>query len=193
MGDLAHALLTERQREFVRGEVDDELSDGAERQMRKRIRERVAASMWDFFYLFDSDHFTEEDIEQVFGDELLTPREKEEFQDDTAETHVLPKPSVPRTLIPSALSFFYLADDNFEDSIEKGVEDALAKQGWDADVDCRLLIEKRERLDELLERTQAGEISQDVWSKAVTLRSAGLISEEEASEIVHQHYEGSEE
>lgn len=75
--DRARGIFTPRDRQFLAGEIDDELTENAQRQKRYQLRQRVANAIEDLAYLAWMDP---DDISQVIRgfDEKIAPDPEED-------------------------------------------------------------------------------------------------------------------
>lgn len=157
-------LLTEADRAFLRGEK--EMSQGAKRNARQRIRDRLQAGMADFELLWNC--MSNRDLELVFHPE------------DKVERNLI------RVASHYALSFIWLGlwqnQDPHPNRIEDAIEQAAFVTGYAADVslsmdyeslpDGELLLakmaHKEQRMNELRERLRSDSLTSDVEAELTT-------------------------
>lgn len=176
--DRPSALLTDRQRKYLCDELD--ISQSGERAARRRIRERLQASVFDMSLIMRE--LSLDDVDKAFTD---------------------PDPEAPRASIsdtlPDLIALLYLADresetiDNesthdgwrMEDKVETGIKRALTHrlEAKVESVTADIIVERGDSLeslaegdlaalstDELTQLVMAGQIDSDEFAQAITAK-----------------------
>lgn len=183
--DTPTAVLTNPQREYLRGERDP----AQERTMRTRIRERVRAGLGDLALIATS--LSEEDLDLIFEDfETWVDHERELTERDDDEDRVLHGRAKPDGLDEGRLmtrhlhgvaAFLYLALAKhggelkyFENVVETAIGRLETTPAERAVVDVDVTIDREPRPTELLEKFERGEdLSEEELN---TLVDAGEVS-----------------
>lgn len=160
MGDhnTGSGILTGDQRQYLRGQSEIEPGSSRERNMRRRIRQRVRNAVLDFGIL--NRHLDQEDLAQALevDESYPTRKEPEEMRKELRrvlgfeelEEAILPPEIVDSR--PELVVFLYRITGTtarLEAAIEAGVEEIYARQLPDAileDVDLRIRARLRENL-----------------------------------------------
>lgn len=161
--DKPAAILTNAQREYLNGEKD--YSPSVERQVKRRIRERIEQGMVDFTTLFCE--LDQEEVRKVFGTNTAHPiTEVDEVQGDI--------PNTPTTggSVPMAIAFFLRglnygdkpihegldeigeqqpAFDHFTEAVEFGVDQYIKEKGYTANVNVSIELENTTHTKDFLE------------------------------------------
>lgn len=140
-----NSVLTDKQRKYLRAS-DSEREEDYTKQQRSyhwnNIRERIWRALRDFDLL--SEELTEEErrmmLEVVMEDSPLTK---------AGDTDA---PYGAESLFPGVIAFLYQQEDNptaFEEAIEKGINRAVERDGWFADVAVKISVEETHRVDNI--------------------------------------------
>lgn len=178
--DATAAVLTTTQRQYFLGER--EIEGSGERALRRRIRKRIRAALWDLLLL--SRTYPTKELEKVQTDDegnigpqhalagflyLLQPEDDVIIEDIDEE--VDPSPRDRRAA---------WTEINTSRGIKRAIE---YREDVDADVDVSIELERKESLDELAE----GDLSQLSRDQLDTLLVADKITHEEyaaANELI---------
>ncbi len=162
--DKPTAVLTNAQREYLQGEK--EYRPSVERQVQRRIRERIEQGIADFTTLFHK--LEQEEVRKTFGSNTGEAiKDHEELQGES------PNPPTTSASVPSAMAFFLRglnygdepihkgldeigeqqpAFDQFADSVEAGVSQYLKEETpYMANVNVSIELENVEHQEEFLE------------------------------------------
>ena len=138
MTDNTGSILTNTQREFLRGETEEEKTGARARALRARIRQRIRAGLEDFRLLFQK--LPKDDRRQVFNS--MSPGERRDW-------------------ISSMIAFASSGIDSgeFMELVETGVTEALAEEGYpDADISVFIHINRNPiSMDEIVRTIERGE------------------------------------
>lgn len=177
------AVLTDRQRRWITGEIDD-ISGGAERAMKARIRERIEAGIFDINLLMQQ-HSVEE-LEKALS-------EPDWYEEDVA--HVPPLEDA----ISALAGLIYLRahelerelgqreDDDSDGQrtalhVRGGIDMALGRLGVAArDIDVEINVNRGEDLDTLVKRGELADVSE---IQLAQLKQEGKIDGETFSEVM---------
>ena len=164
--DKPTAILTNAQREYLKGEKDYRPS--VERQVKRRIRERIEQGMADFTTLFCE--LDQEEVRKAFGTNtghLIT--EVDEVQGDIPDT-----PATSGS-VPMAMAFFLRglnygdkpihkgldeigeqqpAFNDFAEAVEFGVDQYIKEKGYTANVNVSIELENTTHTEEFLEELE---------------------------------------
>ncbi len=188
-----HALLTDHQRQLLRGEHPD-ATYAARYNAKKRIRERLRAGLLDLRLL--SLRLEEEDLQRVFDYQNYmidaTDEDEENALDDLADSAGDVPDIVAPALLPSALGFFIRASNHedhdvfpelkghgpglvdFTEAVADAYEDYLAAEKKRvADVTVTVEFENVRPIDELREAVAERDDSPGL-EEAATLAAAGV-------------------
>lgn len=176
--DRDTALLTKKQREYLRGESDIEPSSSYERAMRSRIRDRLYNSIWDLDIIWGS--LEPRDIEHTFD-------RGEVFNDAGSAFAVLfdglSRASRYEEIHPgeeSSLEDFDDTIDMFSHYVEQAMEAVYVRRGFNVkNVDVDIDIEFGEDLSKITDR-DFDELSRE---ELYDLVRAGEISLEEFQDV----------
>jgi len=117
--DKPTAILTNAQRQYLKGEKDYRPS--VERQVKRRIRNRMEQGVADFTTLFSE--LEQEEVRKVFGTDTAQPVSAvDEAKDET--------PSSPTTAgsVPMAMAFFLRGLNYGDKPIHKGLDEIGEQQ-----------------------------------------------------------------
>lgn len=138
MTDKTGSVLTNTQRQFLRGESDVEETGARARALRARIRQRIRAGLEDFQLLFQK--LPRDDRRQVF--ESIPPKDQREW-------------------ISSMIAFAFSETDSgeFAELIENSILQALSNKGYpEAEVDLFLDIDREPVwLEDVVQMVERGE------------------------------------
>jgi len=113
------AILTNAQREYLNGEKDYRPS--VERQVQRRIRERIEQGLADFTTLFDK--LDQEEVRKIFGSNTAQLiQDYEEVQGDGQNP-----PTTPAS-VPSAMAFYLRGLNYGDEPIHKGLDEIGEQQ-----------------------------------------------------------------
>jgi len=177
------AVLTDRQRRWITGEIDD-ISGGAERAMKARIRERIQNGVFDINLL----------MQQHSVEELEKALSEPDWSDEDV-THVAPLENV----ISALAGLIYLRAHELERELGQregddtdgqrtalhvrgGIDMALARLGVAAkEIDVSIDIDRSGDLDTLVEEGELSDISR---TQLAHLNREGKIDDETFSEVM---------
>ncbi|WP_227357382.1 hypothetical protein [Haladaptatus salinisoli] len=129
--ERGRGFLTQHDKDYLLGEAGVEDGSQQERNVRAKIRQRLYDSILDFALLLR--HVGERDIDLVFHD-----RDPEEDYLEEGLAHLL--------------GFVYYADpDRFGARLEEGIEYATMRDGWLADVDVNIDIDRTRNMTDVIE------------------------------------------
>lgn len=176
--DFPTSVLTGRQREFLRGELD--ITPSAERSARQAIRERLHASVFDYSLINRSQKLKLEDIDKAFA--------------ETVEPEAGAVLEVMGT-IPDIIALLYTAHRDretldsegthdgwqMEHFVETGIERALNRLGVSYEtVDAEITVKRGESLEALAD----GELTSLSTGELKQLLIADEIDSEEFADAV---------
>lgn len=182
-GGAPSAILTDRQRRWITGEIDD-ISAGAERAMKSRIRERIQTGIFDINLLMRQ-HPVEE-LEKALS-------EPDWYDDDVTRVPPL------EDAISALAGLIYLRvhelerelgqrEDNDSDGqrtalhVRGGIDMALARLGIAAkEIDVSIDIDRSGDLDTLVEEGDLSDVSR---TQLAQLNREGKIDDETFSEVM---------
>jgi len=166
--DRPRGLLTEADREFLRGER--KLSESAERNARQRIRDRVQTGMADFELLWSL--LPDRDLELIF------------YPDDEDERQRI------RSWSQQAMSFLILGlwtnRDPHADRVTDAIEQAAFAAGWLADAEVNLDTERAPEGDLLLAKMQHKNQRINDLRERIAQEDLGELSEQELKDELKQ-------
>jgi len=184
--DRQNSLLTARNRQFLKGEIDDEITQKSANRMRYRMRKRIVNGLLDFWVLneFLND---DTDLHLIFNPErgttTLTDHTSEfpshwftvlhdqtrsvNFPTGASESEEPPNegPSKATTVFELALTDLFsfcwkgvqrLPGVDFEHIVEEGITKAAKEHGKTANVEIEL---EDVDIDRLVEKVDSGDIS----------------------------------
>lgn len=166
--DCPRGLLTEADREFLRGER--ELSESAERNARQRIRDRVQTGIADFELLWSL--LPDRDLELIF------------YPDDGDERQRI------RSWSQQAMAFLLLGlwtnRDPHADRVADAIEQAAFASGWLADAEVNLETERAPEGDLLLAKMQHKNKRINDLRERIAQENLGELSEQELKDELEQ-------
>lgn len=176
-------FLTETQREYLRGDHETPTKN-AEQQMRKRIRENTRQALHDLALV--SQTIERRDMHQIA------------WQKKDSENQLAPEyqpAGFTMNIIPSIISILFriwenqdvaseITERGFARYTERGIEDALEKEGWYASVSADLKIRNNRSFDEIWDRLETEGPDAVSHGELRSLVDAGQLSHVEHAELM---------
>jgi hypothetical protein len=117
--DKPTAILTNAQRKYLQGEK--EYRPSVERQVQRRIRERIEQGIADFTTIFHK--LDQEEVRKIFGSNTAQPIK--DYEEALCDTHA---PPTTTTSVPMAMAFFLRGLNYSEEPIHKGLDEIGEQQ-----------------------------------------------------------------
>lgn len=173
------AILTKQQRDFL--EENAEATGDSARDTRRRIRRRVRDSLWDIPFL--AEHLPGDDLKQVVY-------EKEDPANPASPEYE--EMALLLNVVPGIIELLFRCRPDpvsFEDYIEEGILTALNKEGWDAQVNVQIDIEKTP-ISEIADKLEAQGVAALDEREIGSLLTSGEIDSQRYHELrieYHNH------